>query len=89
MFMFQTLKYLPAHILGIEGEVVGILGFGLAALVLIFVPFIDRRREGTSSHPAFDYLNYVWLAMIVFILVMTYLGYSEAVPDVTSAVPVP
>jgi len=28
MFMFQTLKYLPSHILGLEGDIVGILGFG-------------------------------------------------------------
>ncbi|UCC49943.1 MAG: cytochrome b N-terminal domain-containing protein, partial [Gemmatimonadota bacterium] len=30
MFMFQTLKYLPAHILWMEGEAVGIVGFMLA-----------------------------------------------------------
>jgi hypothetical protein len=28
MAMFQTLKLLPAHILGIEGELLGVLGFG-------------------------------------------------------------
>lgn len=32
MFMFQTLKMLPAHILFLEGEVVGILGFGFLAI---------------------------------------------------------
>jgi len=85
MFMFQTLKYLPAHILGVEGEVVGILGFGLAALFLILVPFIDRRREGRPSHPALAYLGYVWWAMIAFILIMTWLGYTEAVPDIGAA----
>jgi len=88
MFMFQTLKYLPAHILGFEGEVVGIMGFGLAALVLVLVPFIDRRRDGVETHPFFDYLKYVWLAMIAFILIMTYLGYAEVVPDLT-ALPAP
>ena len=85
MFMFQTLKYLPAHILGIEGEVVGVLGFGLAALVVLFVPFIDRRREGKASHPLFGMLNYVWMGMIAFMLVMTYLGYAEPVPVVVPA----
>ena len=86
MFMFQTLKYLPPHILGMEGEVVGIMAFGLGALVLIFVPFIDRRRDGKPSHPFFGFLNYVWFGMIAFILIMTYLGYAEPVPD-TSAQP--
>lgn len=88
MFMFQTLKYLPAHILGIEGEIVGILGFGVAGLVLVLVPFIDRRRDGEEAHAFFGYLKYVWLAMIAFILIMTYLGYAEVVPDLTT-VPAP
>jgi cytochrome b6 len=88
MFMFQTLKYLPAHILGIEGEIIGVMGFGLAALVLVFVPFIDRRRDGEESHRFFGYLNYVWFAAIAFILIMTYLGYTEVVPDLTT-VPAP
>ncbi len=77
MFMFQTLKYLPAHILGIEGEVVGILGFGLAGLLLLFVPFLDRPREGAKPNPA---LTWIAIGMIAFILVMTYLGYTEAPP---------
>src|SRR5204863_834945 len=42
MFMFQTLKYLPSHILGIEGEIVGVLGFGLGGLALLLIPFLDR-----------------------------------------------
>jgi len=88
MFMFQTLKYLPAHILGIEGEIIGIMGFGIAGLILVLVPFIDRRRDGEEAHPLFGYLNYLWFAMIAFILIMTYLGYAEVVPDLTS-VPAP
>jgi len=87
MFMFQTLKYLPAHVFGLEGEVVGICGFGLAALVLILIPFIDRRREGKKTHPIFGMLNYVWFAAIAFILFMTYLGYSEAVPETDTGTP--
>jgi quinol-cytochrome oxidoreductase complex cytochrome b subunit len=44
-WMFQLLKLLPAHILGIEGELVGILGISLAALLWVFVPFLDRAPE--------------------------------------------
>jgi cytochrome b6 len=43
LFMFQTLKYLPARILFLEGELAGILGFSVAAVVWIMVPFLDRR----------------------------------------------
>jgi len=43
LFMFQTLKYLPAKILFLEGEFAGILGFSVAAVVWALVPFLDRR----------------------------------------------
>lgn len=41
-WMFQTLKMLPAHILGFEGEVLGILGISAAGILWFAVPFIDR-----------------------------------------------
>jgi cytochrome b6 len=43
LFMFQTLKYLPAKILFLEGELAGLLVFGVAAAVWVLVPFLDRR----------------------------------------------
>ena len=47
MFMFQTLKYLPSHILGIEGEIVGIVGFGLGGLFLLLDP-VPRPPDGAG-----------------------------------------
>lgn len=73
MFTFQTLKYLPAHILGIEGEVVGILGFGLAGLFLLLIPVLDRRSARGESSRLFTWIGIV---MIVYVLVLTYLGYT-------------
>jgi len=73
MFMFQTLKYLPAHILGIEGEAVGVLGFGLGAVVLMLIPFLDRGAETGRSSRFFTWLG---VAIIAFIIVLTYLGYA-------------
>jgi quinol-cytochrome oxidoreductase complex cytochrome b subunit len=43
LFMFQTLKYLPAKVLFLEGEFAGTLAFGAAAALWIAVPFIDRN----------------------------------------------
>ena len=40
MFMFQTLKLLPAHILGIEGEVLGVVGFAVAGALLFVYPLL-------------------------------------------------
>ena len=73
MFMFQTLKYLPAHILGIEGEIVGILGFGLAGVFLLLIPVLDRRTARGEPSRLFTWIT---IAMIVYILVLTYLGYT-------------
>ena len=43
LFMFQTLKYLPAKVLFLDGELLGLFGFSAAALVWVAVPFLDRR----------------------------------------------
>ena len=73
MFMFQTLKYLPAHILGIEGEIVGILGFALGGAFLLLIPFLDRRTARGQPSPLFTWIG---VAIIVYIIVLTYLGYT-------------
>lgn len=46
MFMFQTLKLLPAKILAIPGDLLGILSFGLAAAVWTLLPFFDQAKQG-------------------------------------------
>ncbi|MBI3982593.1 MAG: cytochrome bc complex cytochrome b subunit [Gemmatimonadetes bacterium] len=73
MFMFQTLKYLPAHILFIEGEVVGILAFTVGGLLLLVIPFLDRRAARGQRSPLFTWLG---IGLIVYAVVLTYLGYT-------------
>jgi quinol-cytochrome oxidoreductase complex cytochrome b subunit len=72
MFMFQTLKLLPANLFFIEGELVGILGFGAGALVWTLVPFFDKRGREGKGNPA---LMAVGVLVVVFIIVMTVVGY--------------
>ncbi|MBI4589003.1 MAG: cytochrome bc complex cytochrome b subunit [Candidatus Rokubacteria bacterium] len=73
MFMFQTLKLLPSYILGIEGEVVGVISFGLGGLFLLLIPFLDRRTaRGEPSH----LFTWIGIAIIVYMLILTYLGYT-------------
>jgi cytochrome b6 len=44
LFMFQTLKVIPAKILGIDGEILGILAFGVIAALALLLPFLDREK---------------------------------------------
>ncbi|HET8578881.1 MAG TPA: cytochrome bc complex cytochrome b subunit [Methylomirabilota bacterium] len=75
MFMFQTLKYLPAYILGIEGEIVGIVGFGLGGLFLLLIPFLDRRTARGEPSRLFTWIGVI---IIVYMIVLTYLGYTAS-----------
>jgi quinol-cytochrome oxidoreductase complex cytochrome b subunit len=45
MFMFQTLKLIPSKLWRIDGEVLGILLFGVAAVVWLLLPFLEGLRE--------------------------------------------
>ncbi len=73
--MFHTLKLLPAHILGIEGEHIGVVAFGLLAAFLVFVPFLDRRASRGERSPAFTIVAVLGL---VFLVVFTIIGhYAE------------
>ncbi len=49
MFMFQTLKLIPAKIWRLDGEVIGILVFGVAAAVWTLLPFLERNDKGRSQ----------------------------------------
>ena len=74
MAMFQTLKLLPSHILGIEGELLGVLGFGLLGAILIAMPFLDwgPALGKTSSRFATGF----GLLLIIYAITLTYLGYT-------------
>ncbi len=72
MFMFQTLKYIPARILGIDGEILGILFFGLLGALLVLAPFISstgERRKGVN------WLPIVATVVIIYICILSALGY--------------
>jgi cytochrome b6 len=49
VFMFQTLKLIPAKIGFVDGEVVGVLAFGAAGLVWLLLPFLDRGHPRRTS----------------------------------------
>ena len=72
LFMFQTLKLIPAKILSFDGEVLGVLAFGFAGALLFIVPFIDKSPENRRRRLIF---NLAGVLALLYIVVMTIVGY--------------
>ncbi len=72
LFMFQTLKYIPGHLLIFEGEVVGILLFMCAGAFWLLVPFWDTKSSKGQQNRL---INYLGLFAVIFIIVLTILGW--------------
>lgn len=68
LFMFQTLKIIPAHIIGFEGELIGIIIFAIAGLLVFLVPFLDKKASQDEKDPQFKIFG---LAALIFIILMT------------------
>lgn len=73
MFMFHTLKLLPSTILGLEGEVVGVVGFGVGGVFLLLIPFLDRRTARGEPSRLFTWIG---IAVMSYMAVLTFLGYT-------------
>lgn len=70
--MYQTLSYLPPHILGISGQRLAILAFGLLGLVFVAVPFLDRRAQRGVRSPGFTAAGVVVLGFLAFMTLLAY-----------------
>jgi quinol-cytochrome oxidoreductase complex cytochrome b subunit len=72
LFMFQSLKYLPAQIWFIDGEILGIMVFGIAGLLWLLVPFLDKKSGLGYENHIFNYIGYF---IIIYIIIFTILGW--------------
>jgi quinol-cytochrome oxidoreductase complex cytochrome b subunit len=78
MFMFETLKLVPGgQIFGIDYEAVPILAFALAGVLLLLVPFLDRRLSDSGHSPLF---TGVGVLAVIYMVGMTAWGYRSLVP---------
>jgi quinol-cytochrome oxidoreductase complex cytochrome b subunit len=73
-WMFQTLKMLPSHILGLEGELVGILGIGAAAGVWAAAPFLDSPDGRGPRARLWTALGVLAIVYIVVFTLLVYIG---------------
>jgi cytochrome b6 len=72
LFMFQTLKFIPAKVFFVDGEVLGILLFSVAGLFWFLIPMWDRKIEDGQKR---YWITYFGLFVIIFIIVLTIVAY--------------
>ncbi len=73
-WMFQTLRMLPSHILGLEGELLGILGIGAGGVVWLVVPFLDDPRGEGPRARLWTVIGVVALVYVVSFTLLVYRG---------------
>lgn len=72
LFLFQTLKLIPATIFSLSGEMIAVMTFGVVGILWALVPFIDRRANRGMKSPLFTILG---IGAIAYIAVMTAIAY--------------
>jgi cytochrome b6 len=70
---FYTLKLIPGHVGRIEGELLGLLGFGLLAIWWVMLPFWATTRAGASRVRLVTGAGVVLLAYLATFSVLGYL----------------
>ncbi len=75
IFMFQTLKYIPSKVLGMDGEVLGILAFGLLGLLLVATPFLGSRSRAEKRR--LSVLPVVGVLVLAYIIALSALAYLK------------
>ena len=77
VWMFQTLKIVPAHVWVFEGERLAIVGFGLLLVLIATVPLIETvGREAIKPFVPRLFTIIGW-ALLLYVLLMTLSGYLE------------
>ena len=71
MFMFQTLKKIPPKLWFVDGEVLGILVFGVAGVLWVLLPFFDSLGRGRGR----KLLMGAGMFALSYIIAMTIYGY--------------
>lgn len=72
LFMFQTLKFIPSRLLFIDGEIAGIMLFGVAGLLWMLVPFWDLKSSRGEKN---RFVTYIGIFAVMYILILTTIGW--------------
>jgi cytochrome b6 len=70
--LFQTLKYIPGKLWFLDGEILGVILFGIAGLLWTMVPFWDRKSSRGEQN---RFVNYIGLFAVIYIIIFTIIGW--------------
>ena len=71
---FYTLKLLPSHVWIFEGELLGVIGFGVLAAGWVLLPFWGADRTGAARTRL---VNGVAILLVAYLATFTVLGYLK------------
>jgi cytochrome b6 len=71
LFMYQTLKFIPARVWIVDGEVLGIVGCALIGLCWLFLPFFESKRTSRAR----SWITGFGFFALVYVIAMTAYGY--------------
>jgi len=71
LFMFQTLKLIPAKVWFIDVDLIGVLAFSIAGVLWILLPFFDPDGQGRAQRRDLG----VGIFALAYVAVMTVYGY--------------
>ena len=71
---FYTLKLIPSHVWFIEGELLGLFGFGALAILWAGLPAWAIRKDGSARTRL---VNGAGIFLAAYLVVFTYLGYVK------------
>ncbi len=71
LFAFQTLKLIPAKVLAMDGEVLGVLAFGAAGAIWVLLPFLEQGKTIQRTRPVLAF----GVLALAYIAGMTVYGY--------------
>ncbi len=69
---FYTLKLIPSHVWKFEGEILGILGFGLIVLFWAMLPFWATNKQGSTR---LRLVTGAGIALLAYLATFSALGY--------------
>ena len=78
LWMFQALKYVPATIFGINGELIIIAILGLFGMAVLLLPFLDRNTD--RSRRLVRWIGVVALLVMAVLTGLAYFGGETAHP---------